>query len=485
MTYRIETIELYVRETKPGRMTFALGKKGGTGDVKKGLINPLAHVRLVLKNSDGDVAFGCAADRLSVRWLDKRPERSFDRKRRELVSLIESAREIYLKSPKFTSPFEKWKECHPLVMQAGRKAKQENLTSSFASALIERAIVDAVCRIEQQTVFQMVKADRLGIKPASIHPELKPLKLSQAIPGKPMTEFSIRHTVGLADPLTAAELPAEKRVNDGLPETLEEYIKVDGIRHFKVKISGDPKLDRERLEKIWQVVLGADQPVITLDANESYTSLKLFDQFVNSLEKNSPGLFQHIEYVEQPLPRALPITPENERWIRKIAAKKPLLIDEADGTVNAFKQAIAVGYTGASHKNCKGFFKSLLNRALVVHHASQGVSAFLSAEDLQNLPVVPLHQDFAVCGILGLEHCERNGHHYNFGLSMLSAKDKANATKHHPDMYEKKKKEWFLKIRKGIVHCASLQCPGMGVHDEPDWPSMMPMRKWVASRHGK
>ena len=52
-------------------------------------------------------------------------------------------------------------------------------------------------------------------------------------------------------------------------------------------------------------------------------------------------------------------------------------------------------------------------------------------------------------------------------------------------MYEQKKKEWFLKIRKGIVRCDSLQCPGMGVYDEPDWASMMPMQAWVKSRHGK
>lgn len=483
MAYRIEKIELYVRETKPGRMTFALGKKGGTGDVKQGLLNPLAHVRLVLKNENGDTTFGCAADRLSVRWLDKRAGRGLDRKRRELVSLIHTARDIYTKTPEFKSPFQKWRDCHPLVMKAGRAAKQEDLTTSFASALFERAIVDAVSRLEKRSVFQMVKSDRLGVDLKSVHPELAALKLPRIVSSRPLTEFSIRHTVGLADPLTSADLPNDKRVNDGLPETLAEYVKADGVRHFKVKISGDPKRDRERLENIWSVVLRTEQPVITLDANESYADLKAFAGFVDDLEKNNVGLFQHIEYIEQPLPRHLPINRENERWIRKIAARKPLLIDEADGTVDAYKQALAVGYQGASHKNCKGFFKSLLNYALVVHHASKGTPAFLSAEDLQNLPVVPLHQDFATCGILGLEHCERNGHHYNFGLSMLSEKDKANVTRHHPDMYEKRKNEWFLKIRRGVVSCASLQCPGFGVRDEPDWKSMTDMKTWVKLRH--
>ena len=485
MTYRIENIELYVRETKPGRMTFALGKKGGTGDIKQGLLNPLGHVRLVLKKSNGDVTFGCSADRLSVRWLDKRPGRDTGLKRRELVSLIHAAREIYLKQPEFEDPFQLWRERHPFVMKVGRGINQEDLTSSFASALMERAVIDAVCRIEGKSLFEMLKQDRLGFQPAVIHPEIGNLKFPQILPDRPLTLFSIRHTVGLLDPLKTGDLPQDKRVNDGLPETLEEYIKTDGVRYFKVKISGDPVYDLNRLEQLWEVVLKAGQPVITLDANEAYSDLKSFAGFVERLEKQNTGLFQHIEYIEQPLPRSLPIDKEAEKWIRQAAERKPLLIDEADGSVDAFKKALAVGYSGTSHKNCKGVFKSLLNHALAVHHSLNGQPAFLSGEDLQNLPVVPLHQDFTTLGVLGLTHCERNGHHYNYGLSMLSEKDKQNVTKHHPEMYEKRGNEWFLKIRGGAVRCESLQCPGFGIRDEPDWPSMMEMQKWVTLRHGE
>lgn len=234
---------------------------------------------------------------------------------------------------------------------------------------------------------------------------------------------------------------------------------------------------------MWDVVLDADQPVITLDANEAYDDPQKFAQFVETLERRNVGLFQHIQYIEQPLPRAVSLDPKVEKWVRRVAERKPLVIDEADGTLDAFKRAYKIGYQGTSHKNCKGFFKSLLNQALVVHYALQGHEAFLSGEDLQNLPVVPLHQDFATCAILNLEHCERNGHHYNYGLSMLSEKDKANVVRHHPDMYVRRGDEWFLKIQDGAVECGSLQCPGFGVRDEPDWPSMQEMRTWLARRH--
>lgn len=483
MRYRIKSIELYVRETAPGRMAFALGKKGGTGEVAKGLLNPLAHVRLILVDERGRETFGCSGDRLSVRWLDKRPGRSLDLKRRELVKLIEQAREIHLGSAEFTSPFEHWLKCHKQIMALGQKSNQESLTSAFASALFERAILDAVCRLSNESMFNMVKANRLGMRADQVHPELKGFNYEKFLPRRPLTEFNIRHTIGLLDPLTVAQIEDGKRVKDGLPQTLDEYIKTDGIRHFKVKISGDVERDVKRLAGLWDVVIDAEEPVITLDANEAYSNLTEFKRFIKILDQDHPGLFQHIEYIEQPLPRALTMDAKTTRAIREIAEIKRLLIDEADGNLDSYRRARSIGYEGTSHKNCKGVFKSLMNHALVIKRSIDGSEGFMSAEDLQNLPVVPLQQDFATLGILGLDHCERNGHHYNFGLQLLSDKDKANALRRHSDLYEKRGKEGFLKIDRGVVSCVSLQGPGFGVLDEPDWASMQPMRKWVQERH--
>lgn len=483
MTYRIENIELFVRDTPPGRMAFSLGKQGGTGAARQGLTNPLGHVRMVLRGPSGTETFGCAADRLSVRWLDKRAGRSLDLKRRELAALISSAREIYLAEPVFATPFEKWHACHDQVMRVGRSQGQEDLTSSFASALMERALVDGVCRLERTSVFQMIKQDRLGFQPSRLHPNLGNLRFPDVIAEQPRTEFFIRHTVGTSDPLTAADLSPAQQVDDGLPETLEDYIRTDGVRFFKVKISGDVEADLERLSNLWDVVLKAETPAITLDANEAYADLSLFSEFVRRFQRDLAGLFQHTLYIEQPLPRHLPIDRHTETALRGIAENKPLLIDEADGTLDAFSKALAVGYQGTSHKNCKGFFKSLANHALAADRSEQGTDAFLSAEDLQNLPIVPLHQDFATLGILGLEHCERNGHHYNYGLALLSDTDKRNAVRHHSDLYVRRGVEWFLNVHEGRVNCDSLQCPGFGVHDEPDWKSMTDMQTWIKQNH--
>jgi hypothetical protein len=162
------------------------------------------------------------------------------------------------------------------------------------------------------------------------------------------------------------------------------------------------------------------------------------------------------------------------------ALDKPVIIDEADGWVSAFQEAVRLGYRGVSHKNCKGIYKSLHNLALAaVHNARIGrEELFLSAEDLSNLPVVPLQADLAAVALLGIGHVERNGHHYFRGLGHLPEAEKAAALAAHPGLYKRREHEVFLKITDGMLDCASLQVPGMGFAALPDVAAMTPVDRW-------
>lgn len=483
MKYHVDSIQFYVRETKPARFASALGKAAQSDQPPEHATSPLCHARMIVSDDRGNRSFGCSADRLSVRWLDKRPHRDVGLKRRELVALIQSARQSYLAAADFDSPFAYWLDRHAEIVQAGRATDQEDLTSAFASALIERALLDAVCRLSNKSMFDMLREDRLGFRPGQLHRELQTINFENVLPLRPVTEINIRHTVGIFDPLTEEDWPAAERLNDGLPETLDDYIKQQGIRYFKVKLSGDVDADLQRLARLWEIMPLGTEPAVTLDANEAFTDLSTFADFVRRFEREQLGMFQHVLYIEQPLPRDLALSRQAARAIPELAKAKPLIIDESDGSLTAYHRALQIGYAGTSHKNCKGFFKSLANLALVAYFASDERQTVLSAEDLQNLPVVPLQQDFASVGILGLDHCERNGHHYNFGLSMLSDIDRRNATRRHPDLYEQRGDEWFLRIQEGRVQCASLHGPGFGVVDEPDWGSMQDLDRWIRERH--
>lgn len=469
MNYRIESIELYARELPPDRMVFAIGKLKA-----KRRPRGVWLCRMILSDDSGRKAWGAAGDLPSFGWLDKRPQFSSEQKYARLQKLVEAAREVYLANARFRSPFAQWHRCHAAIQKLGRDTGHESLSASYASALFERAMLDAFCRLHGKSMLAMLKADALGINGGRVHPELKTISVAKTLPDRSLREIFIRHTVGTKDAILTNDLPKAQRLNDGEPETLEEYIRRDGLRHFKLKITGNAEADLDRLERIWGAIVKADRPVVTLDGNESARDLDTFARFVESFERQLPGLFQHTTFIEQPLTRALTHDPSTAKAIAAIAKKKPLVIDEADGNTTSFAHALRIGYSGVSHKNCKGFFKSVLNHALcrVLREA------FLSAEDLSLMPAVPLHQDFAAVALLNIPHAERNGHHYAFGLRHLNAGEQKLTMQHHPNLYTRRGRDLFLNIRAGKVRVDSLQTPGFGVAFEPDWNSLTQLAKW-------
>ncbi|MDA0813559.1 MAG: mandelate racemase, partial [Verrucomicrobia bacterium] len=265
------------------------------------------------------------------------------------------------------------------------------------------------------------------------------------------------------------------------PETLEEYIRHDGLTHFKIKVSGDTEEAMERLQRIWSVIVSekVSTPYVTLDCNEAYGDLDALEKFVVTLGAGLPELFHHIALIEQPLPRSMVVDADASAVLRRIAARKQLMIDEGDGTVEAFREAQGLGFSGVSHKNCKGVFKSLMNRMLCDQWNAAGVATIMSAEDLTHMPIVSLHQDFATVAALGLDNAERNAHHYFYGLSHLSGNEKASVANDYPSLYTERRGEWFMDIRSGVVDCGPiLDAVGFGVRREPDWSMMTPMAAW-------
>lgn len=482
MTYRISSVDLYMRETPSPRMDFFIGK--GKAVFPKHL-RALAEVRMTLSGDGGGApVFGCAADWPSVGWLDKREGISAEQKLVGLLELVAFAAEIYAGEggDGFNSPFALWYSCYQQILAEGRRKGLEDLSSAFASSILERALIDAVCRVEGRNFLSALESDIFKIRAGDVHDLLAGSDGFTSLPSKVHSRFAVRHTIGLADPLTATDLQDADRVNDGEPETLAEYIRQDGLTHFKIKVSGNAEEAMERLRRIWSVFENENVslPYVTLDCNEAYPDVEALEEFVNLLESEASAIFQCIALIEQPLPRSMQVDSSTAEVLRRISGRKPLIIDEGDGVVEAFRQARAVGYSGVSHKNCKGVFKSLLNRMLCDHWAKvEGTPAIMSAEDLTHMPLVSLHQDFSTVAALGLDNAERNAHHYFYGLSHLSAEETAAVSADFPELYVEKRGELFMDIRGGSVNCASvLRATGYGVQSEPNWSAMVPMLPW-------
>jgi hypothetical protein len=123
--------------------------------------------------------------------------------------------------------------------------------------------------------------------------------------------------------------------------------------------------------------------------------------------------------VEQPVHHDLALSDDPGAALRAWPDRPRLIIDESDAAVGDL--ALALGYAGSSHKNCKGIVKGIANACLLEKRRRDGERVVLSGEDLCNLGPVALLQDLAMMALLGIEHVERNGHHYYRGLSLWPA----------------------------------------------------------------
>lgn len=454
--------------------------------------SPLLTLAVDMETADGRRATGYASDFLAFRWFDKRPEKSLADNCADLLGAVGQAEDLYLRAAAEGSrtPFELWHETLPDIEAWALANDFNRLGASFGASMLERAVMDGLGRSLGKSLFQLVIDNDLGIDLGALAPELAGKIPATFLSTQPLAGAAVRHTVGLADPIMTADIVPDDRVNDKLPESLEDYLSVDGLRYLKIKVGGVLDEDLDRLERMAALLYRDDQRFgITLDGNEQYKDIEEFVELVERMAAAPAlkALYRDILLIEQPLERGVAMEPSVGPALRKLADSKPVIIDEADGWVDAFKEATALGYRGTSHKNCKGVYKSLKNLAFAkTHNAAAGRDElFLSAEDLSNLPVVSLQADLAAVAMLGIEHVERNGHHYFRGLGHLSEAEKRTALEAHPDLYERRGDEVFLRIDKGSLSCASIQVPGMGFSALPDIEAMMSLDDWTFESLGQ
>ncbi len=438
---KLESIDFLERDVKL-RMPFRFGVVTLTE-------SPQAFVRCRIRTEDGREAEGAAAELLAPKWFDKNPALSNEDNYEQLRDSLRAARGKYLARGMTTA----WRYASP----------GKGLVENYGPALLDRAILDGLLRCLGMSFYQGIQQNVIGAEP------FEGLDLPASFANlRPASRIAARHTVGLVDPITAAD--QKERVNDGLPETLEEVVVRYGQRWFKLKVGGEARADVERLCAIAAVLDRIPQPYhASLDGNEQYEDMEGVAELWSKMkcEPRLARLVDSIIFIEQPVKRQKALK-------RNIAGiDKPVIIDESDDSLEAFVRAKALGYKGVSSKTCKGIFKSLINRARC---AAWGPQYFMSGEDLTIQPGLALQQDLALVSLLGLTHLERNGHHYVNGMAGLGKGEQDAFLAAHPDLYERSHGAVRVKITDGELAIGSLGCKGYASAAMPDWTSMKEMQ---------
>jgi hypothetical protein len=440
----------------------------------------------VLCEIDGHLQWGISADSLIPKWFTKDPLSSYQNDLDDMLEVIQHACQIASQLESASTVFDLWQQ----VFHAQQKwASQEGyppLLWNFGVSLVERAVIEAFCRVKQIPFSVALRTNQLGIRLAELHPAVGDRQPADLLPERPLESLIVRHTVGLSDPLTEDEILPDYRVWDGLPQSLEASIRFYGLTHFKLKIQGDLGADLKRLKRIQTVLenTASRHFAFTLDGNEQFTEIEQFQEFWRALQ-HDPDLVRfmaHMLFVEQPLHRQVAFCDENYAGLRGWDERPAMIIDESDSDLNSLETALDCGYNGTSHKNCKGIIKHVADACWLEHlrriHTERRY--ILSGEDLANIGPVALLQDLAVMANLGISHVERNGHHYFPGLSMFPADLQRKLVREHPDLYEANETGFStVRIADGAISTRSVIRAPFGLALTLDQAEFIPLEQWA------
>jgi L-alanine-DL-glutamate epimerase-like enolase superfamily enzyme len=274
--------------------------------------------------------------------------------------------------------------------------------------------------------------------------EFKGEYLNRYVPAAPRPTTPLFHSVGASDPLEAADV--RTRIDDGLPNTLEEWIPRDGLNRFKIKLNGgNLDADVERILRIDRIVnrVEARRSVgdwkYLLDFNEGCPNVGYLLDCLRRVREATPTGFERILYIEQPTSRDLEKDTSNR--MHEAAKLRPVVIDESLTDLRTLLLAREMGYTGVALKACKGQTHAMLMAA-----AAQKFGMFLCVQDLTCPGASLIHSAGIAARVPGNAGIEANARQFVPGAS-------AGWDEKFPGLFT---------IRDGVMQTGQLTGPGLG-----------------------
>jgi L-alanine-DL-glutamate epimerase-like enolase superfamily enzyme len=268
--------------------------------------------------------------------------------------------------------------------------------------------------------------------------------LDRYVPAAPKASMPVFHSVGASDPLDESDVVV--RIEDGLPNTLEEWIVRDGLIRFKIKLNGgNLEADIERIIRIDGIasrVLPGRRVTdwkYLLDFNEGCPNVGYLLECLRRVREATPAGFERILYIEQPTSRDLRKDPANV--MHEAAKLRPVVIDESLTDLETLMLAREMGYTGVALKACKG-----QSHAMLMAAAAQKFGMFLCVQDLTCPGASLIHSAGIAARVPGNAGIEANARQFVPG---------ANAR------WEEKFPGLFT-IHNGLMNTGQLTGPGLG-----------------------
>ena len=374
----------------------------------------LLNVQCTVRGRNGKTAQGFGSMPMGNVW-------SFPSKKLTYDQTLQAMRSLADRITKLTSAERVWG--HPIDINMALEPQYVAAAAEVSKGMAEpipllctlvtaspfdAAIHDAYGKLHGRNCFQTLGKEFLHHDLSHyIGPEFRGETLDRYVSATAKPQLPLYHLVGAVDPIEPGDIT--QRINDGLPETLPDWIRYNGLTHLKIKLNGDNRdWDFERVVRVHttasKMERGNSQYVYSLDFNEKCPNLEYLMAFLESLQSRAPQAFKRVQYIEQPTARNLEANPQNVKAAAKLV---PVVIDESLTSKETFMRALELGYSGAALKACKGQSQSLLMAAV-----AQKRKVFLCVQDLTCPGASLVHSVTLASHIPGVKGIEANARQY-------------------------------------------------------------------------
>ena len=405
---RVEEISFQLEEHKYR----APYKFGGVPVDRATIINVTCTVR----TGNGKTAEGFGSMPLGNVWAFPSRTMQYDTTLGAMKVLAERINKITANYTEYGHPIDLNTALEPAYLQAAAEVSKElkldapipKLCVLVTASAFDAAIHDAFGKVHGRNVYQTYGADLMAkdLSPY-LTPDFKGEYLNRYVMPQPRPRVFMYHSVGGADAVLESELI--NRLQDGLPNTLAEWIKYNNLTHIKIKLQGDElKWDIERTVNIDRVA-NETRPNIDwqycVDFNERCPNIDYLLEYLRKVKELTPKGFARIQYIEQPTARDLKANRQNV--MHEANKLRPIVVDESLVDLESLFLAREMGYTGIALKACKGQSQAMLMAA-----AGQKYKMFLCVQDLTCPGASLLHSVSIAAHVPGVSGVEHNSRQY-------------------------------------------------------------------------
>jgi L-alanine-DL-glutamate epimerase-like enolase superfamily enzyme len=420
----------------------------------------LLNVRCRVATRSGQTAWGFGSMTMGNMWAFPSATMTYDTTLGAMKTLASRIARLARDCPEIGHPLDIAHVLEPECLKAAEDVSAEcrltepipKLCTLVVASAFDAALHDAFGKVHGRNVYDTYGPDLMTHDASRyLGAAFRGTRLDQAFLSSGRERIPVFHSVGGLDPLERSDV--ETPIGDGLPETLDEWMRRDGLVRVKIKLQGDDlSWDVNRTLAVDRIALrlaparsgqASLDMAYCLDFNERCSDAQYVVECLRRIRAVSPDAFKRVLYVEQPTARDLRANRQNV--MHEAARVCPVVIDESLTDLESLVLAREMGYTGVALKACKGQSHTVLMAA-----AAQRYQMFLCVQDL-TCPGASLVQSVGIAarvpGTAGIE---------------------ANARQYVPGANEPWRERFpgIFTITDGYINTADIGGPGLGIPDD-------------------